>query len=73
MKHIHITLSAMFIIILAFSLGIQAQTVMAIGEDEVLIYLKIVDGQKIDYVVIDQDVVSIVTWRGIEEDEEWGE
>jgi hypothetical protein len=33
----------MFIIILAFSLGIHAQTVMPIGEDEVLIYIKLVD------------------------------
>ncbi|HRF96718.1 MAG TPA: hypothetical protein PLZ51_16035, partial [Aggregatilineales bacterium] len=54
MKHIHITLSAMFIIILAFSFGIHAQT------DPFAVY----DNELLVYVVEDNNQIQIISQNG---------
>jgi len=47
MKHNHFKLFASLITLLIVSLGIDAQTVMQIGEDELFIYTRVIDNQKI--------------------------
>jgi len=46
MKHNHFKLFASLITLLIVSLGIDAQTVMQIGEDELFIYTRVIDNQK---------------------------
>jgi len=53
MKHTHLKIIVMIVILLALSLRIQAQTVLVVGEDELLIYQKFVDNQK--FFVIQHD------------------